>query len=417
MLAPVVNVCGGFAMKLQMLVIAGPDDGRLYTLQPGPFLMMGRGTSSYYHLKDPNVSRSHCQIVMEDGQVTVIDDDSETGTFVNGQKVARQVLRLGDIVKLGDTQLRLLDAECSQKTALASAPAASTVLANLKDLSGKTLGHFELGSVLGEGPASMVFQARDTKDNRTVALKILRQEITRDETEVHRFVKAMKILLPLHHPHLVPVLGAGKVGPHCWVAMEHIDGDSLLQVIENLGGGASLDWRYAWRMALHIGKALAFAQEQQLVHRHLTPSNIFLSRGDGQFRLGDLLLAWGEEYTLNQASPRKGLLASHVAYLSPEGTHSLSKTDGRSDLYSLGAVSYTLLTGRPPVEGRTLIEMVGQIRHTDPVKPSQTNKTISPRFEQAVLKLLARKPADRYQSAGELVAELEKIGRGLNVKV
>src|SRR5262245_51079811 len=108
-------------MSLQLVVTAGPDKGRVFTLQTGTDQMLGRGTASLYRLSDPRVSRAHTQILLEGDQVTVIDNDSSGGTLVNGAKQKRQVLKLGDVLQIGDTQLRLQMGDFPLDIALAAA--------------------------------------------------------------------------------------------------------------------------------------------------------------------------------------------------------------------------------------------------------------------------------------------------------
>jgi serine/threonine protein kinase len=123
------------------------------------------------------------------------------------------------------------------------------------------------------------------------------------------------------------------------------------------------------------------------------------------------MLAKALEGTLAQQITRPGELVGDVAYMSPERTRGTDELDGRSDLYGLGATVYALLTGRPPFEGGALIEQVTRIRQTEPVKPTRYQMSIPHPFESAVLKLLAKRPEDRYQTAAALVKDLERVGK------
>jgi serine/threonine protein kinase len=129
-------------------------------------------------------------------------------------------------------------------------------------------------------------------------------------------------------------------------------------------------------------------------------------------KLGDLMLAKALEGTLAQKITKPGELVGDVDYMSPERTRGMTEgVDGRSDLYGLGATVYALLTGRPPFIGATLIEKVTQIRQTELVKPTKYHLAIPGQLEGAVLQLLAKRPEDRYQTAKELLAALERIGK------
>jgi serine/threonine protein kinase len=406
-------------MSLQLLVIEGPDQGRTFTLQSGPDLMLGRGVNSLYHLTDPRASRSHCQILLQGDQATVIDEGSRGGTFVNGVRVDRHLLKLGDMLQVGDTRLRLHMGDFPLDVALAAlegAPAPSpptdqAAVEKLSQLSGQTLAHYEIGRVIGEGHSGAVFHATDAKDNRSVALKVLLPQFSRDEEEMQRFVRAMKTTLPLRHPNLVAVYGAGKTGPYCWVAMEYVAGENLTQVIDRLGVAGVLDWRHAFRAALQIARALAYAHERQIIHRNVTPKNVLVDAPSKAVKLGDLMLAKALEGTLAQQITRPGELVGEVAYMAPERTRGLTEVDGRSDLYGLGATVYALLAGRPPFTGATLVEKITRIRQTEPERPTRYQLSIPHRFEELVMKLLAKRPEDRFQNAAALVLELERIGK------
>jgi serine/threonine protein kinase len=406
-------------MSLQLIVIAGPDQGRTFTIQPGSNLTLGRGERSLYRLTDPCVSRAHCEVVLDGEQVTVIDNGGKGGVKVNGQPVERQALRLGDVVQVGDTQLRLLMGDFPLEVALgalAEAPAGKRTVAlraaleEVRALTDKKLAHYDVGHIIGEGANGIVFFATDTKDNRPVALKILRPEFSQDEEEIQRFCRAIKTMLPLRHPNLITLYGAGRNGPFCWVAMEYIAGESMTEVIKRIGVAGMLDWKYTFKVAVHIGRALQYAHEQHIIHRNVTPNNILLQATDKVAKLGDLVLAKALEGALAKQITRPGQLVGALDYMSPERTRGVTALDGRADLYGLGATLYALLTGRPPFEGTSLVETITKIRQQEPAKPTKSQMGIPPAFEGVVLKLLAKRPDDRFQTAEELLKGLERVG-------
>jgi eukaryotic-like serine/threonine-protein kinase len=406
-------------MSLQLVVTAGPDAGRALTLQAGNDLMLGRAQNAFYRVNDPRVSRSHCQLVLEGDRVTVVCNGGSGGTLVNGQTVDRQVLRLGDVLKVGDTELRLQMGDFPLDVALAAVKGASTVAPaapppnpdKLETLVGQTLAHYEIGPVIGKGHVAMVFHGTDTRDTRPVALKVLLPEFSRNDEEMQRFIRGMKTALPLKHPNLVQTYSAGKTGPYCWVAMEFIAGENLMQVIARLGVAGMIDWKNAYRAAVHIARALGYAHGEGIVHRNVTPTNILRDAASQVYKLGDLMLAKSIENTAAGQITRPGELVGDVEYMSPERTRGTTEVDARSDLYGLGATVYALLTGRPPCGGKTLIEQVTRIRQTAPEKPTRFQMSIPPIFEGVVLKLLAKEPKDRYQTATAVLAELDRVGK------
>jgi serine/threonine protein kinase len=413
-------------MSLELVVIAGPDTGKTFTLNVGQSLMLGRSAQAHYQVTDPRVSRNHCQVLLEGDQVSVVCNGGSGGTLVNGGKVERQTLEPGDVLQVGDTQLRLQVGDLPLAVALAqSAGTKVTVpkkgksdkVQELSDLVGQKLAHYDVNMVIGSGHSSMVFHATDTKDDRPVALKVLHPEFSSDDEEMQRFIRAMKTMMPLRHPNLISLYAAGKVGPYCWVAMEYVAGENLTQVIERIGVAGMLDWRHAFRVAVHVGRALEYAHEQSIIHRNVTPTNILIDATNKVAKLGDLMLAKALEGALAKQITRPGEIVGDVAYMSPERTRGTEGLDGRSDLYGLGATVYALLTGRPPFGGATLVEKISRIRQTAPEKPTKFQMSIPTQFEAVVLKLLAKDPSSRYQTATDLLKELTRVGRFSGVTV
>jgi serine/threonine protein kinase len=409
-------------MLRQLVVIAGPDKGRMFVLVPGQPLLLGRGRATETRLADPSVSRLHCELQVDGSQTVVRDSNSAGGTFVNGKRVTRRRLRPGDVLQIGDTQLRLEEADIAEQSTLdqgglLQAPQAAAAAGPLAELTGQMLSHFEIGSALARGQSGVVFRAHDTKGNRTVALKVLRPEVARNDAEVRRFIRGMKTAMNLRHPNLVALHGAGKTAGYCWVAMEYVEGESLTQVIQRIGVAGMLDWRHALRVAIHVGLALDYAHRKQIIHRNVAPPNILIRQGDGAAKLGDLMLAKSLEGTLARQITRPGELLGDVNYMSPERTRSAAEVDGRSDLYSLGATVYALLTGRPPFADMSLVETITKIRKVDPERPRKFQMAIPESFEGAVLRLLAKRPDDRYPTAAELLADLERVARAQGVPV
>jgi serine/threonine protein kinase len=403
--------------SFQFLTLSGPDKDKRFTLREGANHILGRGQDVAYRLNDPRASRTHCEVRLEGDQVKLLDKGSSGGTFVNGTKVAERVLKPGDVVQVGDSQLRLQlgDADATTVTALGPKKAADEdvrATEQLGELTGRTLAHYQIGEALGKSGSSMVFRAADGRDGKAVALKVMQPSFSKDEDEMQRFVRAMKAMLPLRHPNLVALYAAGKSGPYCWAAMELVEGESLTQVIQRIGVAGMLDWKHAYRVALQIGRALDYAHGQGIIHRNVTPANILVQSADRQAKLGDLMLAKALEGTLAQQITRPGEIVGDVNYMSPERTRSSAEgIDGRSDLFSLGATVYALLTGRPPFAGNTFVETITKIRNAEPVKPTKYQMSIPGLFEGVVLKMLAKVPDQRYQTAKELVTELERIGK------
>ncbi len=227
-------------------------------------------------------------------------------------------------------------------------------------LVGQTLSHYALDSILAKGATGVVFRARDVNDGQVVAFKALRAEFAKNEEDMQRFVRGMKTVLPLRHPNLVTLLAAGKTGAYCWMAMEYVEGESMTQVIQRLGVAGMLDWRYGYRVAVHIARALDYAHSQSIIHRNVTPANILFRTEDKTAKLGDLMLAKALEGNLAQQITRPGELVGDVAYMAPERTRGAGAPDGPADLYGLGATVYAQITGRPPFSGSSVVDLLTQ---------------------------------------------------------
>lgn len=407
-------------MALRLEITGGPDKGKVFPLALGDTLKIGRSQSTQTHLTDPRTSRVHCEVRVGDAGVTLSDCQSAGGTFVNGKRIGQQDVRPGDLIQVGDTQMRIVSDEVGEQTTVHAPldkPRAPGKVEPLERLSGQTLAHYAIGAVVARGQTGMVFRASDSRDGGEVALKILQPEFSHDEEEMQRFIRAMKTMLPLRHENLVAIHNAGKTGPYCWVAMELVEGESLAQVIQRIGIAGMLDWRHALRVAVHIARALDFAGQHQIIHRNMTPQNVLIRGSDKTTKLGDLMLAKALEGTMAKQITRPGELVGDVHYMSPERTRGMAEVDCRSDIYGLGALVYAMLTGRAPCAGTSLTETILKIRQTEPEPPRKYSMAIPSLFEGAVLKMLAKRPEDRHQSAAELLGDLERVAKFQGVAV
>ncbi len=250
-----------------------------------------------------------------------------------------------------------------------------------------------------------------------MALKILSPDFLGSESELQRFVQALKTLPQLQHSHLVTPCGAGKTGPYCWIAREYIEGESVARLIQKVESGGKSDWTRACRIAVHLGKALDFLHQHRVTHGNITPRNILVRASDRATKLTDLMLNRALEGSrLQKAILGKKLLAE-LPYLAPEQTDPHAPVAPLADLYSLGVVSYALLTGQPPFVAATPREVVAQIREGKVIKPSKYRPGIPAAFESAVLKMMARRPQDRFPTAADMLSIVEVIAHEHDVKL
>lgn len=395
-------------MQGRLLVDRGPDAGRSFPIGPGEVLTVGRGETAVCRLNDPHVSRIHCELRAEPGGARVVDLGSMTGTRVRGQTITDHFLRFGDSFFVGKTKLRL------EMVGYGSPTRSEPVMATVSPVLG---GIFEVGDEVARGQTGVVHRGLDRRSGKTVAIKFLDGSSTDSEAQVARFVRAMTTVVALRHPNLVAVHGAGRNGDRYWIAMEFVPGESLTAVIDRIGAANMLDWRLALQVIAQVARGLRAAHAQGIVHRNIAPRNIRIREADQVAKLGDLMLAKAIE-GLNEGSVTKpGELVGSIAYMAPERTLSESETDARADLYALGATLYALLTGRPPFQGRTLAETLDLIRTAQPRPPREVHLAVPDLLQSTVLKLLAKRPEDRYAGAGALLVDLDRIARYHNLNI
>lgn len=401
----------------EMLVVSGPDRGTKFQIEDGANYPLGRGSDAKFQLSDPRASRLHCRLEADGGVVRLIDAGSKAGSFVNGKPVSTVTLKPGDVVRVGETELRYQVIAAGAETISGVEPPVGANLHaappsnKLSDLVGKKMSHYEIKRVIAEGSSGTIFFAHDPENLRGVALKVLWPEFSKDEEQMQRFIRAMKTMLPVQHPNLVRLFGAGKAGPHCWIAMEHVEGSNLAKVIDDIGTAGMLDWTYAFKVCYSVGSALEAAYKHQILHRNITPTNILVRSNDKAVKLGDMMLAKALEGTLAEQVTRPGQLVGDMAYMSPERTRSAAEVDTRSDIYSLGATAYALLTGHPPFEAKSLPDLIVKIRSAEVVRPKKFQLSVPDMFEGLVLRMLAKKPEDRFATPAQLINDLERIAK------
>jgi serine/threonine protein kinase len=357
----------------------------------------------------------HCRLEVGSDSVVLVDAGSTWGTKLNGSPVKQQRLKPGDVIELGETQIRFVSGSEAKNTLppAGAKPAKSGEPkgTSLDKLVGTTIVRYTVGTVIDSGRSGVVFRAVDTKYDRPVALKVLWPELTHDDREVDRFVRAIKTMLPLQHENIVRLYGAGVTDGHCWMAMELVEGESLADVIKRLGVGGMLGWEPVLRAAVQISQALEVASEQKIVHRNITPSNILIRSKDGVAKLADLMLAKALEGPMAESITRAGEIVGELAYMSPEQTTGQVDLDCRSDIYNLGATCYRMLTGHTPAEGKNAADTIRKIQSEVPPNPTKYQLSVPALFEGIVMKMLAKNRDDRFASPTVLVKDLKRAAK------
>jgi serine/threonine protein kinase len=229
-----------------------------------------------------------------------------------------------------------------------------------------------------------------------------------DAKGIARFVRGIRTARTLCHPHLIAIYDAGVTRPHCWIAMEFVEGESVADMIKQLGPGGKVDWPRVLSVAVHVARALAFLHGHGVIHRNVLPANILVRKSDQIAKLGDAMLAKSLRESQKQEVTASGELVGNMYYMAPERTAD-KEVDGRADLYSLGASLYHMATGRLPFTANSIVELMAQIRQSQPEKPKKFQPALPDTLEEVILKLLSKRPEDRFASAGELLAALTPL--------
>jgi len=246
---------------------------------------------------------------------------------------------------------------------------------------------------LGRGVMATVYLAQDLKHHRPVAIKVLKREIA-CALGPERFLREIEIAARLNHPHILTLHDSGDADGFLYFVMPYVEGESLRQ---RLVREKQLSLEDALQITGEVASALSYAHSHDVVHRDIKPENILLSGGEAvvaDFGIARALTAAGGDNLTTI-----GLAVGTPTYMSPEQAAGVAQLDGRSDIYSLGCVLYEMLAGRPPFLGATAQEVMA--RHTlDPVPPLHPARaTVSGAVEQAIVKSLAKQPAERFAAA------------------
>ena len=260
------------------------------------------------------------------------------------------------------------------------------------------VGRYELEKLVGSGGMSNVFRAHDRLLERTVALKILHEQYTRDDDYVERFRREARAVAQLAHPNIVTVIDRGEQDGRQYIVFEFIEGENLKELVAH----GPLSVHEAVGLALQVARALSFAHERGLVHRDVKPQNVLLNE-DGQAKVTDFGIARSLDV---HGVTQTGTVLGTSDYIAPEQARG-QKVNPKTDIYSLGAVLYELLTGDVPFAGDNFVAVA--MRHVNEPAPSvlEHRPDCPLRLDLAIQRAMAKDPADRFESMDDFVIELE----------
>ena len=267
-------------------------------------------------------------------------------------------------------------------------------------------GRYEILEAIGFGGMAVVYKARCHRLNRLVAIKILKDELSKDEEFRNRFHAESQAVAKLNHPNIMSVHDVSTHEGTDYIVMELIDGITLKQYMEKKG---TLNWKETLHFAMQIAKALEHAHSQGIVHRDIKPHNVMVLK-NGSAKVTD----FGIARLMSQSNTLTKEALGSVHYISPEQAKG-GRVDNRSDLYSLGVVMYEMMTGRAPYDGDSPVAVAIQHINGGATMPSVLNPNIPGGLEQIIMKCMATDPSQRYNSATALLYDLEELRKNPDI--
>ena len=279
----------------------------------------------------------------------------------------------------------------------------------MENYTGKRLdGRYEIQEVIGVGGMAVVYKAYDNIDDRTVAVKILKEEFLANEEFRRRFKNESKAIAVLSHPNIVKVFNVSYGDRLQYIVMEHVEGITLKEYIEQQG---KLGIKETVHFTMQILRALQHAHDKGIVHRDIKPQNIMLL-SNGNIKVTDFGIA---RFSYSDTKTMTDSAIGSVHYISPEQARG-DTTDDRADIYSVGVVLYEMLTGQLPFQSDNSVSVALMQLQTDPKRPRELNSSIPVGLEQIVMHAMQKNTKNRYQSAAEMLLDIEEFKRNPTVR-
>ena len=273
---------------------------------------------------------------------------------------------------------------------------------------GKRLdGKYEIHELLGVGGMAYVYKAYDRVEDRWVAIKILKEELANNSDFLRRFRNEAKAITLLSHPNSVGVYDVSSGDQLQYIVMEYIDGITLKQYIEQEG---TIRWQEALHFITQILLALEHAHSKGIIHRDIKPQNIMLLR-DGTIKVADFGIA---RFLQSETQTMTDKAIGSVHYIAPEQARGDYITD-KADIYSVGVMLYEMLTGKLPFMADNAVSVALMQLQAKPVMPRELNPSIPRGLEQITMRAMEKSPVDRFQSAGEMLDDLDEFRRNPNI--
>ena len=397
-------------------------------LEAGQKLIIGRSPHANIFIDDKNVSREHCQVLLEEDSVLVQDLESRNGSFVNHDRVISKLpLEDGDEIRLaGTTTIRIFfpkDIICGTLKDLNDSTTRLNVYTLTKAremqieqaqgktfLQGKVFNGYRLDERIGAGENSVIYKGVHLSLDKTVAIKTLAQHLVKDPNAIERFLKVAKVSGQLNHPNIVQIYDSNRVDEYgiYYIVMEYVAGEPLSSLIKP---NICLPIEKACRIIKDIAHALHHANKKNIIHRDINPSNILVTE------TGTKLIGLGlSKFIGNPVSniTRPGFSIGKLGYIAPEHLQDQPAVDHRSDIYSLGAVFYRCVCGQTPYNKKNMQQYLDGLCHH--IAPYRLNDEIPRALSCIICKALSFDPDTRYQQAGEFAEDIEYFLKAYEVQ-
>lgn len=276
-----------------------------------------------------------------------------------------------------------------------------------KNIGRKLDGRYEITELIGIGGMADVYKAIDIIDDKVVAVKILKNEFANEEEFLRRFRNESKAIAVLSHPNIVKIYDVGFTDKIQFIVMEYIDGITLKEFMEQQG---VLRWKDAIHFTVQILRALQHAHDRGIVHRDIKPQNIMLFP-DGTIKVMDFGIA---RFAREEGKTLSDKAIGSVHYISPEQARG-DITDEKSDIYSVGIMMFEMLTGQKPFDADNPVTVALMHMQAKPKLPRQINDTIPEGLEEIVVRAMQKDPSKRYQSASEMIKDIEQFKRNPSI--
>ncbi len=359
---------------------------RKLEVSDGEVICVGRQPKTGFGVPwDSKISREHVEVTVAKNKLKVRRlDGARNPVFFQEKPAPSFTLKAGQEFRIGQTFFKLVATEGEAKEGL-----------------GDRIGAYAIKKVVGDGSLGTVHGAIDSISKQQIALKVLRNDLTDDSEFVDQFIQEARRAVDVQHVHIVRSFAVGRERGYVYVASEFIRGaGDVGRLVKQQG---MLPIRRTMEIMIQAAEALQHAHSLGLVHRNMSPANILIRAGG--VKLADLGLCRPVD-AVRTAKPREDGSFGIIDYVAPEQVADFNAGDARSDLYSLGCVWYEMLTGVPPFQGKDLAKKLSGHASGPIPNPQQRQRKTSNAMAEVVQRMMAKSPADRYQTADELLDDL-----------